>query len=682
MKRSTVPVALVLCIALGAAWGLLGIRTAASQSPDAWRQLSLPAFVQEITRLTSAAEPLPDALWSEIRSQSAQRLVQAVAPGASADYGDLVSLYLWARPVLTAEQVSSVLAGLRSPANQLAAWTFEQMRGIQDRMLQAGMPLDAVYDVTCSWLGERDVRTLENVDQLGWLFSQLEAVDRHEIGPQEFSVRWTGLVRAPADGTYTFSICPLDLNYAHGGTLRAQTMAIWVGAQQMLDSTANGWTYEATPVALSGTAPTPLRVELTYACTSAGVIDDRPAVAMLSWEGPGLAKQLVPSAALTTPDGSQQGLQGEYVLQAQGAETRVTRVDPQVNFIWFHQCFVASARDELRRRLAAQFYAVARSASTLAAWEQNAQANPERWQAHWAFLEALDVARQKEWTGVLLAHPALIIDCPNWAIANLYSRCRIGAPDESVQVVGLWAQAHADEGPVLDVDYYAANRGVYRELARKLGSQYAPHLQALEQEYLVLADGRCALPVAYICAYGYWDQGRIGEWVTQLDARLADDQLTGDRRVNWLLARAQAEEIRHSPAYQHWFTADRFLAGRGWIEEATLAAGSEAARRRAFQELAARLAAHEQLGAARALLDQAGQRCTSAESVAALAAWRTTLDALAGQFQVRHEQQEAAARAAYLMQLRQRHQRALERGDQAARARYEERLTAAGALPE
>lgn len=53
----------------------------------------------------------------------------------------------------------------------------------------------------------------------------------------------------------------------------------------------------------------------------------------------------------------------------------------------------------------------------------------------------------------------------------------------------------------------------------------------LEQEYLVLADGRCALPVAYICAYGYWDQERIGEWVTQLDVRLADDQLTGDRRA-------------------------------------------------------------------------------------------------------------------------------------------------------
>ena len=190
-------------------------------------------------------------------------------------------------------------------------------------------------------------------------------------------------------------------------------------------------------------------------------------------------------------------------------------------------------------------------------------------------------------------------DCPNGAIANLYSRCRIGAPDQSVQVVGLWAQAHADDAPVLSVDYFLTNRGVYRELARKMGSQYPPHLQALEQEYLVLADGRCSLPVAYACAYGYWDQGRIEQWIDQLEARLANEELTGDTRVNWLLARAQAEEIRTSPAYQHWFTQDRFVAGRGWIEEATLVAQTEPARLRAFQELAARLTVDERLAAAR-----------------------------------------------------------------------------------
>jgi hypothetical protein len=232
---------------------------------------------------------------------------------------------------------------------------------------------------------------------------------------------------------------------------------------------------------------------------------------------------------------------------------------------------------------------------------------------------------------------------------------------------------------VLDVDYFSANRGVYRELARKMGSQYAPHLEALQQEYLVLADGRCSLPVAYICAYGYWDQGRIEQWIDQLEARLANEELTGDARVNWLLARAQAEEIRTSPAYQHWFTQDRFVAGRGWIEEATLMARTEPVRLRAFQELASRLTVDERLAAASQILDQAAQRCTGPQSATALAQWRAGLDGLATGFQARHAQQELDARNAYIEQLRARHARALARGDESATTRYEELLSAAGA---
>ena len=102
--------------------------------------------------------------------------------------------------------------------------------------------------------------------------------------------------------------------------------------------------------------------------------------------------------------------------------------------------------------------------------------------------------------GVLLAHPALVADCPPWRSRTCTVAAASVRADQSVEVVGLWAQAHADEAPVLDVDYYQANRGVYRELARKMGSQYPPHLEALEQAYLVLADGRCALPVAYSSA--------------------------------------------------------------------------------------------------------------------------------------------------------------------------------------
>ncbi|MHB9081957.1 MAG: PA14 domain-containing protein, partial [Pirellulaceae bacterium] len=593
-----------------------------------------------------------------------------------ADYGDLVSLYLWGRPNLSAEQTATVLAGLSPQANQVSAWSYEQMRGVLFRMDQAGLPADVIHALPLVWLENRDVRTLENVDQLGWLFSQLQ--HRQELGPQEFSVRWTGLVRAPTDGTYMFSICPLDLNFQHQSTFRHQITKIWLGEQQILDSSQGGWTYQATPVALKAQQAAPLRVELSFACSSEGVIDARPAVALLSWEAPGLSKQLVPSSALATPDGSQRGLEGAYLLKTGGQEVNLTRIDPQLNFIWYHQSFVISPLDDLRARLAEQLYAVATSESTLVRWEQDEQANPERWQAHWAFLESLDVARQKSWAQVLAARPVLLADCANWAAANLYSRCRIGAPDEALQLIGQWAQAHADDPPALAVDFYPANREVCRELARRLVWQYPPHFEPFEQEYLMLADGVCALPVAYTLAYGYRDLGRTAEWIDKLEARLADEQLTGDRRVNWLLARAQAEEIRYSPANQHWFTADRFLAGRGWIEEASLVAQSEPVRLRVYRELVARLMVDERVAAAHQLVDIAAQRCRSAESTTALAQWRSELDAVEQAFQTRRQRQETEAQNAYVQQLRTRHQRAVAQGDEAASSRYQELLSAAG----
>ncbi|MHB9081935.1 MAG: PA14 domain-containing protein [Pirellulaceae bacterium] len=655
---------------------------AAAQVPESWRQLSLPDFVREITQLTSGTEPLAESLWTEIRSQSAERLLQVVTAGTPADYGDLVSLYLWARPNLSAEQTATVLAGLSPQANQVSAWSYDQMRSVQTRMDMAQLPLDSIYALSMAWLENRDLRTIENVDQLGWLFAQVQAVERQEVAPQEFSVLWTGAVRAPADGTYTFSICPLDLNYEHAGTFRKQITKIWIAEQQILDSSRNGFTYQANPVMLSPAAAAPIRVELSYTCSSNGVIDDRPAVALLMWEASGMNKQLVPSTALSPPDGNGQGLQGEYLIKTGPQEATATRVDPQLNFVWYHQCFVLSPHDALRSRLADQLFAVASSADNLARWENNTNTNPERWQANWAFLESLPVSRHKQWAQLLAAHPALLEECASWMVANVYSRCRIGAPEEALHVLGLWAQSHCDETPALAADFYAADREVYRGLAEKLVWQYLPHLEALEQAYLQLSDGRCSLPVAYTLSYSYWTQGRIGEWIDKLDARLSDEQLSGDRRVNWLLARAQAEEIRQSPPQRHWVTMDRWLAGRGWLEEATLTAQSEPVRLRAFQELAARLAANEQLTAAGSILDQAGQRCTSGESVAALNQRRSELDTLSGVFQARHEHQEALAREAYVGRLKVRHQRAVAGGDQAASSRYEQLLTKAGAAIE
>ena len=93
-----VPLALVL---------VLSNRCAHGQESDAWRPLSLGDFVREIERLTTAPEPLSDEVWGAIRSQSAERLMAAVQAGMAENYGELVSLYLWAQPVLSLEELAT-----------------------------------------------------------------------------------------------------------------------------------------------------------------------------------------------------------------------------------------------------------------------------------------------------------------------------------------------------------------------------------------------------------------------------------------------------------------------------------------------------------------------------------------------------------------------------------------------
>jgi hypothetical protein len=111
-----------------------------SQDPGSWPDLSLPEFVQEINRITGGTEPVSQELWAEIRRQSAQRLLGAVDTGAPADYGDLVSLFLWSRPVLTAAQVTTVLASLQPTASEIGSWPFEKLQRVHAQMLDSQMP--------------------------------------------------------------------------------------------------------------------------------------------------------------------------------------------------------------------------------------------------------------------------------------------------------------------------------------------------------------------------------------------------------------------------------------------------------------------------------------------------------------------------------------------------------------
>lgn len=677
VKRFGLPSVVVALLVTCGALLVFTLRETAGQSSDDWRQLSLTEFVQEMEGLTSGEQPVTDALWAEIHAQSAERLLAAVANNAPADYGDLVRLYLWAKPNLTAQQASAVLASLTPDASQTSTWSFAKLQAVHTRMQEAEMPTSSVEALPLSWLEGRDVRTISDVDQLAWLTEQVQLVGRDDPAPTAFTVTWTGTIQAPANGQYTFSTCPLDMNVDQRRMRRSQTMKVSIGGQQVLDSAISA---KSSAVTMVAGQQKPVQIDFSYSCADAVMFASRPAVAVLYWEKSGVSKRLVPESALVTPDGSRAGLEGRYTFTVGENEETITRVDKQVNFIWHHGSELNSPHQALREAVAGQLYTVARSAGTLASWESESSAQQADWPGtNWAFLESLEAQEQATWAQTLLAHPVLLEDCSRQDAVDLYRTCRVGAAADALRLVGSWAQAHAEEPLSFSADFYSANRAAYRNLAYMLAWEDSEQLEMLEEDYLSLPTGGCALPVAQTLAYGYWTLGRVSEWIEKLEAVLSDEQLTGDARVTWLVARAQAEEIRRSRSSRYSRTADHYLAGQEFLQEACLVATSEPVRLWAFGQWAARFTANENLQGARDILAQAGERCTSSQSTDKLAEWSEQLAALSTAFAARHQKQEALARDAYIARLRTRRQRALDGGDSAAASRYDQLLSDAGA---
>ena len=145
-------------------------------------------------------------------------------------------------------------------------------------------------------------------------------------------------------------------------------------------------------------------------------------------------------------------------------------------------------------------------------------------------------------------------------------------------------------------------RTTCREIAICVFHELPQLATALQSHHLELPDGRCSLPVGYTLNYGYHTTGRLAGWRELLDAKLDDLSLSGDQRVNWLLLRAHAEEIRNGPRRPYFQFAEQILHGRRWLDEALAVASSAEAKARVAGELAARLARVGKFAEARQLL--------------------------------------------------------------------------------
>jgi hypothetical protein len=544
------------------------------------------------------------------------------------------------------------------------------------------------------WLAGRDLNEL-SIDDVRWCFVNSLPNEQER---RSFSVTWTGILTPPRTGLYVFSVSPINVN-GIGRDATRHRISVNVAETEVLstedeshseaslpavepinrsaadsrqpaaEAIVKKWNSRGTPIELQGSHPSPIEVVLEYE----GVVgnDSSPPSAILCWEGPGLERQPVGESYFSNLARTPGGLKAEYKWQdAQGPHS-VVQESACIDYAWTSSSRVAPSRPQLNARLADRLWLLAVDPEYL---KKCAAGESEHvYFQDYLSTEYLSTARRQQFLELLVEQPDLLVKASDKAVLRLYRKLRFGAEEAALDMLGHWMQLHADLAPEIAADFFSANREVYWELAHLLTQQLPGQYQSLQDRFLEMGDGRCALPVAYTVAYahlleqslpGLADKSSVApgvnEWISLLSDSLADASLSGDLRVNWLLARAQAEESRHSLGQAN------LVAGQGWLDEASLVAEGEEVRLRVANERITRLA---------------GMKMWP-EAVAELEATPGAPDGWSGKLRQLKEQQLAAARQeatnlrlAHIREFERRRQVAADRGDTIAEVRYADKLS-------
>lgn len=599
-----------------------------------------------------------DASTRETVAKRAVELLTAVDLSGTAKEATWSRLVDFAKPALeemTSEQKKQLAASLSSSSLDLAAADRGALESRIVLMEAAGAPKSSIRDAVETWLRSNGLDGL-SISSARWCLQQCLPQNTKR---NAFSVVWSGHVSPPVGGEYKFSVSAINVNKQLGMEFVRHSMKVFVDGQQVLGATPEEWKWQGEPIQLAAGTPVLLRVEMDYS-TSHSTYGDSPH-ALLYWEGPGISRQIVPSSVLAPTDGEGEGLHAEYRWTESGQEQDVEQQNRNIEYAWATCRDVAPHDPELVRRLTERIWQIATDSSD-GEPPTRLTRDAQIYFRDYMCTQFLSCARRRELLGLLQQTPEVLGRPDETQILRLYGPLRFGDEEAALDLLGTWMQARADVEPSLALDYFDANHRFYRTVALYLRFRGSgPELyQQFQDWFLEMPDGRCCLPVAYTTAYAHLFSGNIAGWIDALDARLQDESLKGDLRVNWLIARAMAEEIRRLPDERRYVGQPLVAAGLGWLDEAMLVAESPEANRRAVKERVVRLAAIRDWDAAEgeleghAELDDWGDRIAELKQQAA--------DALA--------RQEDEADAAYLAEIKRRKANAAKRGDAVAEARY------------
>jgi hypothetical protein len=703
MRSSTIGRHLSLLTLVALLIGVDGPRARAqgqqSALPANWQQLSPADFATLVQGYYQQGtfKSLSPTDQASLATQGARLFAQVDLANSSLSYQTLDTLELVGQSQLDQWTVAKAKGALMARRDNWAGKPYAEMRAKVMLMRRLTVP-DPIWNLEARrWVlagGTSDQVPPNDLvyDFVRQMFADFKVIDH------SFSVSCVGQINAPQTGDYTFFISPIDVNMGFSSPSVNVSMTVTLAGQAIITASppsvpaplpatsqpgptpTSNWVARSNAVTL--TAGTPVNLQVVVTVTAPQKIPAGLLHAVLSWQGPGISRSLVPASAFSQASGAP-GLQTTYSWTAGGQQQSLTRTDPMIDFAWTDSSLLLAQDPTSANQSADAMWQAMTAPSFLATYASTTPVtlhpflrDPEQVSC------GLSTARRRAFLDLLLQNPTLLdaMDAPH--VVEFFEAFRIGTPDKALTVFGTWAARQPDASAAL-----AAGRVFDRETRSSLAKmailttqQLPAQTSHLQQEFLQLPDGRCSLPVAYTLTFSFLGRGKLSDWIATLDAKLADPTLNGDLRVNWLLARAQAQEFTRPGQYQYPFNAPypSFwpISGRQYLFQAFNAAQTPAVKARVAKEIAAHMTIAADFQGAKDLLGQAANSLPDAQK-SVLTGWQQQIDGLvAGQAQ-ESQAQVSQANTAYLRRLQARRAQAASQGDATAVSRYDTLINAA-----
>ena len=672
-----------------------------SALPANWQQLSPTDFATLVQGYYQQGtfQSLSPTDQASLATQGALLFSQVDIANTALPYQTLSTLQKVGQFQLDQWSVSKAQAALTSRQDNWTGKPYSEMKAKVLLMSRLGLPDSVPLMEPRRWVLAGGTSDQVPPNDLVYDFVRQMFADSKVI-EGSFSVAWQAQLNAPQSGDYTFSISPIDLNQGITNPSIRVSMTVTLSGQQIITAAPptppdplsptyqpglkpkSNWIVSSNPVNL--TAGTPVNLQVEFSADAPQSIPRGALHALLLWQGPGITQQLVPTSAVSQAQTGIPGFQTTYSWTVNAQHQSLTRTEPVIDFAWTDSALIL-AQDPTSANQSADAMWQAMTANNFLTSYANASPTPTVHPFLRDYFDAsrgLSTARRQAFLDLLVQNPTLLDAMDAGHAVPFFESFRVGTPDKALNVFGTWAARQADLAPMLTADrFFDVDRRLPFARMAILTTQQLPSQAAqLQQQFLQLPDGRCSLPVAYTLTYSYLGLGKLSDWIASLDAKLADPTVTGDLRVNWLLARAHSEEFRrtapiHYPFGQH-YPSSWPIDGQPYLYQALNAAQTPSVKVRVAKEIAGTFTSSSDFQAAKDLLNQLATSLPD-DQKAVVATWQQQIDGFAAVQAQAVQTQLSNAKKAYINTLQARRDQAAQLGDADAVNTYNALISAA-----